>query len=203
MDPAPQSSFIPKQALAAQARGSLFSGLFFLLALVIFILSLVAAAGAFGYQYLLKGQLADKDVSLRTAEGAFDPGVIQDLVRIDSRMTQARALLQRHVAPSAVFDLLSTITLERVQFGTLDFQLQPDGSGLINLSGSADTFSAVALQSDNFGRSKPLRDVVFSGIAVAESGRVTFGVSAGIDAGLLLYNRLPAAAPAAAPAPTQ
>jgi hypothetical protein len=46
----------------------------------------------------------------------------------------------------------------------------------------------VALQSDQFGASKVLRDVIFSGITVNDAGRVSFTVNASVDSQLLLYS---------------
>src|SRR4051812_14508337 len=122
MDPNVQGSFIPKQALAAQARGG-GMGLFFLVAILIFVMSLVSTGAAFGYQRVLNKQIADKTVSLQKDEGAFDAATIQDLLRTDTRLTQAKLLLQKHVSASAVFYLLSQITLEHVQFLGMNFVL--------------------------------------------------------------------------------
>lgn len=188
MDPVAQGSFIPKQSLAAASRGS-GMGLLVLLAILIFIMSLVAAGAAYGYQYYLTGQIASKDASLRAAEGAFNPGTIQELVRMDSRLNQAETLLGKHVAPSAIFYFLSTITLERVQLTSLDYNLQPDGSATLALGGTADSFSSVALQSDQFGSSKSLRDIIFSGINVNDSGKVNFSVNASVDPALISYSK--------------
>jgi hypothetical protein len=186
MDPNVQGSFIPKQALTAASRGS-GAGLFFLLALLVFVMSVVAAGGAFAYQQYLNGQITSKDKMLKTAEGAFDAGAIQDLVRMDARLTQARTLLQSHVSPSAIFAFLSTVTLQKVQFDSFDLSVNKDGSATMALGGSADSFSTVALQSDQLGSSKVLRDVVFSGITVGENGKVSFTVNATVDPSLILY----------------
>src|SRR3989338_4527267 len=145
MDPNVQGSFIPKQALTAAARGS-GMGLFFLLALLVFAASLVAAGGAFAYEVYLNSQISQKDGDLRRAEGAFDAGAIQDLVRMDARLTQARTLLRSHVSPSAIFYFLSTVTLEKVQFNSFDLAVNKNGGATMTLSGTADSFSSVALQ---------------------------------------------------------
>src|SRR3989344_7170255 len=131
MDPVGQGSFIPKQSLAAASRSGGI-GLFFLLALLMFVMSLIAAGAAFGYQHLLNSNISDKDSSLRKAEGAFNAGTIQDLVRMDSRLTQAKVMLQTHVAPSAILYFLSTITLERVQFLGYEMTLNKEGGASIN-----------------------------------------------------------------------
>ncbi len=188
MDPNVQGSFIPKQALTAASRGSGI-GLFFLLALLVFVMSIIAAGGSFAYERILNSQITQKDTDLRRAEGAFDVGVIQDLVRMDARLAQARTLLQSHVSPSAVFSFLSTVTLQKVQFDSFDLAVNKDGGATMSLSGSADSFSTVALQSDQLGASKVLRDVIFSGITVNDKGKVSFSVNANVDPGLILYSK--------------
>mgnify|MGYP003387564321 CR=1 FL=1 len=72
------------------------------------------------------------------------------------------------------------------------------------MPGIADSFCSVALQSDQFGASKVLRDVIFSDIKNGTDGSVTFSVSANMDASFINYgkNLGNAAAVPAAPAPT-
>lgn len=187
MDPQVQASFIPKRSLDTGASRGGGVGLFFLLAVLIFVASLVAAGGAFTYQQYLNKTLADKKVSLDRAQGAYEPGTIQDLARMDQRITQVKTLFGKHTAASAVFAFLSTQTLEKVSFSSFSYALQGDGSAKIDLAGTADSFSTVALQSDQFGGSKVLKDVVFSGITVAGKGAVSFSVSATVSASLILY----------------
>ena len=188
MDPQVQASFIPKKSLdTASSRGGGF-GLLSLIALLIFIASIVATVSSFLYQQYLNKTLADEKVSLDRSQGAYEPGTIQDLARMDQRINQAEALLNKHVAPSAIFALLATQTLEKVAFNTFTYSLQSDGKAKITLGGHADSFSTVALQSDQFGSNKVLKDVVFSGISVDPSGAVSFSVGATVDPSYILYS---------------
>ena len=187
MDPVGQGSFIPKASLSSASRGG-GVGIFFLLALLMFVMSIISAGAAFGYQRILSSTIANKDADLGRAEGAFNAGTIQDLLRMDNRLTQANALLQKHVAPSAILYFLSTITLERVQLTSFDMTLDKDGGASLSLNGTADSFSSVALQSDQFGSTKVLRDVIVSGVSVNDTGKVSFSVNAIVDKSLTLYS---------------
>ncbi len=187
MDPQPPQSFIPKKPLVGEARSAGLGGLLMLVCILLFVASLAAAAGAFGYGQYLERALSDKDASLKKAEGAFDTASIIDLSRLDIRLGEARTLLEAHVAPSGVFTFLSATTLERVQFTSLTLEVDGEGTGKLQLSGVADTFSSLALQSDEFSAAKVLRDVVFSGITTDTTGRVQFSVSAHVDPSLLSY----------------
>jgi hypothetical protein len=189
MDPQVQASFIPKRSLDVSApRGGGFGGLVFLIALLIFVASLVAAGVAFTYMQYLNGAITSKAKSLTLAEGAYDPGTIQDLALLDSRLTQAKILLDKHVAVSGVFAFLSTQTLTNVSFSSFEYVLNADGSAKISMDGSADSFATVALQSDQFDGNRLLKDVVFSAITADTLGHVNFQVSATVDPSVLLYS---------------
>lgn len=164
------------------------AGLIVLLAIFVFVGSLIAAGGTFLYGRFLERSLESKKQSLETARGAYDPGVIEDLIRLDTRIIEARVLLTKHVAPSAIFAFLSEQTLTDVQFSSFDYVLKEDGSASVQLKGHAGDFPTVALQSDQFGASRMLKDVVFSDIAIQELG-VSFSVSATIEPANLLYSK--------------
>lgn len=187
MDPQVSTSFIPKQALAEEKARAGGIGIFMLLALIIFVLSIVAAGGAAAYGYKLNGDLASDKASLATEEGAFDPATIKDLQRMDSRLTQARTLLGNHVAPSGILDFLSQNTLQNVQFTSFQYTLEDDGTVHVQLDGVTDSFATMALQSDALGKSASLRDVIFSNITVEQSGGVAFMVQAVVDPSLISY----------------
>jgi hypothetical protein len=199
MDPQVSPSFIPKKSLetvSARPSGK-GTGLFLLIAILIFMASVIAAGAVFAYEKLLTQSITSKSNSLSLNQKAYDPGVIQELSRMDSRINEAKKLLASHIAPSAIFAFLSQQTLEKVQFNAYDYALSPDGSAKITLSGIADSFSTVALQSDQFGASKILKEVVFSGVTVdATSGKVNFSVNAVIDPSLIVYSNAITANPA-------
>ncbi len=186
MDPQVPTSFIPKKPLVGEARSG-GGGLIMLIAVLIFVGSLLAAGGATAYDAYLKSALLSKDASLKKAEGAFDTNSIRDLERLDIRLSEARELIQNHIAPSGLFTFLSAATLERVQFTSMALDMDGEGGGKLALTGVADSFSALALQSDEFSAAKVLRDVVFSGITTDLSGRVQFSVTAGVDPSILNY----------------
>lgn len=190
MDPQAPTSFIPKKPLTGASSGPRF-GLFFLIAFLFFIFSLAAGGAAFAYEGWLNKAIADKSESLKNARDAFQPSAIESLVRLDTRMTQAKSLLDRHLSPSAIFDLLSLSTLERVQFTSFEYGIIEDGTAEIALSGVADNFSSVALQSDQFAATKVLRDIIFSGLTVEATGKISFRVNATVDPSVLLYSRNP------------
>jgi len=204
MDPQVPASFIPKKPLIEVRQGAgPGAGLLVLLSVLLFVLSLVGAGGVFAYTGILNASISNQDASLKADEAAFEPEVITDLSRLDDRLTQTQKLLQNHLAPSGVFDFLSTITLAQVQFTNFSFKKQADGSAVISLDGVGDSFSTVALQSDQFGSTRLLKDVIFSDVAIGTGGKVTFSVKATLDPSLYLYSKQSASTQATPNQPAQ
>ena len=190
MDPQTQASFIPKKPLLQSTQASHgSSGVLWFVALLIFIAAVISGGAAFAYQQYLGGAITSASASLARAQAAYDSSVINDITRLDSRLTQAQSLLQSHVAPSAVFTFLEATTLSNIRFTNFEYDLSPDGSATLALSGEALDFPSVALQSDAFNQNHSLKDVLFSDINVdPTTGRIVFKVSAVIDPSLLLYS---------------
>ena len=206
MDPQPGASFIPKKPLIAgiERRGGALGSIFLLLSLVLFIGSVLLAGAVFAYQQYLNGLLQSRSESLEKAQAAYDPSVLQNLVRLDGRIKQSQAVLENHIAPSSLFSFLENTTLENVRFTSFDYSMGGSGATL-TLSGEALDFATVALQSDEFGKSRVLKDILFSDINVNDNGRVRFSVKAAVDPSFLLYSSylqaLAAAPEASAPVP--
>lgn len=204
MDPQAPASFIPKKPLVeTHAAAGAGASIFTLVSVLLFVLALVSAGGVFAYTGILTASITGKDASLKAAEGAFEPNVIAELGRLDSRLIETKKLLASHLAPSGVFDFLSTITLTQVQFTSYSFKKQADGSASISLQGTGDSFSTAALQSDQFGSTRLLRDVVFSDVAISQTGKVSFSVTATLDPSLYLYSKQAASIQATPAQPPQ
>lgn len=186
MDSQPPASFIPKKTFTASpARSG--GGLLFFIAVFLFIGSLVAAGIAFGYEHYLQLSIANKTDSLQKNIAALNSSAVNDLIRLDSRMVQAKNLLSHHEAPSSIFAFLSQETLQNVQFTSFQYKLQTDGSAILELEGIADSFSTLALQSDQFGSSRLLKDIIFSNINTNQNGQVVFSLKTTVDPKLFLY----------------
>jgi len=104
-------------------------------------------------------------------------------------MNTANALLQSHIAPSLLFELLERTTLKTVQFNGLQYTMLPDGRVSLSMSGSAKNFASVALQSDAFGIERSIQEPIFSGLNVDSLGSAVFQFDSIIGKGALSYTK--------------
>ncbi len=185
-----QTSFIPKKTFdvgpAPKATGSSVSAIISFIAVITLVLSVVSATGVFLYERFLLTSIKNKQDTLERAKSAFEPELIRELSRVDAKFTIGEKLLNSHVAPSGLLDLLEDVTLETVRFTSFSYLSDPEGLH-INMQGEARSFASVALQSDELGRNRSLRDTAFSGLTLDDRGNVQFTVSALVDPALVSY----------------
>lgn len=192
-----QTSFIPKKTpgTGSSSRSQMSMNLFAIVSIALFVVAALASVGVFAYKKISERELISKQADLERSREAFEPSLIEEIVRLDERITSAEKLVSDHVAMSGIFKLIEDTTLETVQF--THFQLSRDADGMFRLAltGSATGFAAVALQSDELGEHPLLDDVLVSNFSVTDTGRVTFTAGMSVDPSVFDYEPPTAAAP--------
>lgn len=205
-----QTSFIPKKPLPSTGGVSMGLGgaisspkrpphrpnsLFLSFATLLFIVSLAAAGGMYGWKSVMLSQQASLQKQLADREKQFNPDLIEELKRVNIKIDLARQLMTNHLALSNIFDIIGRFTVNRVRFTSLDLTTPTQQSGDIKLTmrGYGSGFSAVAYQSDvlgqleQYGLRKIVKNPIISGPALGDSGLVSFDFSASIDPASLNY----------------
>jgi hypothetical protein len=192
MEPKFRTSFIPKKALATAtgvkkkgSGGPL--GIVILLTLVIALGTVVLSVGVFLYQQILEVNITRKTETLERARSAFEPALIKELVRIDTRTNAAASILNEHIAPSVLFESLENLTLKSVQFEDFNLTHVSDERVSISMKGIANDFRGIALQANVFGDSRLIRDPIFSNLNLNQAGKAVFDFSAFIDISFINY----------------
>ncbi|MEN9649812.1 MAG: hypothetical protein RL094_779 [Candidatus Parcubacteria bacterium] len=185
-----QTSFIPKQPVTDSVRHSSGSGLLFVISFIVLIASLAAGGGVFLYGQYVDTSISEGKKQLERNENAFDPTTIQELTRLNDRISSVDVLLKQHVAVSNVFTVLSGTTLKNVRFNDFSFVNAGGGKVTMSMKGQATSYETVALQSRAF-TDPSLRNVfrspIFGDLNLDQSGNVTFSFSASVDPTLVSY----------------
>ncbi len=157
-----------------------------LVAVVILAVSLALSAAVFLYDSFLNANVQRKGEQLQRAQQAFEPALVEELVRLDLRLQAANDVLSRHLAPSEMFNLLEELTLQSVSYSSLDYSINEDETIAIRMKGKADSVNAVALQASVFGQNNAIVSPIFSDIDLVSDG-VAFSVSATVNPAALRY----------------
>lgn len=188
MEPKFQSSFIPKQSLSESSlpkRGGRMD-LLTMLAVIILLLSVALAGGAFVYGKFTTLNIEKKAKALEDAKSSFNPELISELSRLSRKMSVAGELMNSHISVSDIFAALEESTLKSIKFDDFNYNYTPERI-TISLRGKASGFSSIALQSDLFGKSKVIEKPVFSNLNLDEKGSVGFLFSAEVNPNTILY----------------
>ncbi|PCI89939.1 hypothetical protein COB18_02340 [Candidatus Kaiserbacteria bacterium] len=190
-----KASFIPDQMPATgrqvkpSAGGGSAGDIFILIAVVILAVALALAAGVFLYDRFLDSNIQGKTVQLERAQQAFEPKLVEELVRLDARLQSAGDVLARHLAPSELFNLLEELTLQSVSYQSLDYSINEDESITIRLQGKASSVNGVALQASVFGQHNAISNPIFTGLDIVSDG-VTFEVTALVNPAAIRYTTI-------------
>jgi len=182
-----KQSFIPKKPLAPRSGRSQGSrGIVFSAAVLVFVLSLLGAGGVYSYEKITEKNIASKSDTLEQARGAFEPSLITEMERVDTRISAANEIIEKHVAFSEFFKILEELTLQTVRFSRFNYSFV-EGKPKIRLDGEARNYSSVALQSDIFGDNKYLKNPIFSNLGLAKDGNITFNLELNLEPSFMLY----------------
>jgi hypothetical protein len=172
-----QTSFIPKKVVEQKSSSVSGAGILLVVSVVLLVLSLLSVGGVLLYEKYLDGALVSKKESLQKQRDSFAPELIREMSRLDRKLEVAQTLLQEHVSVTGIFELLQELTLKTVRFTNLSYTQTEEGIQ-VKLQGEGQSFTSVALQSDEFGKSSFLSEAVFSNFQLNERGNVNFSVSA-------------------------
>jgi len=191
MDPQFKTSFIPKKPIVSQSAGFRAPStinLFSLLSTVLFIVVIALSGGVFFYKSFVANQIESKKTTLERARDAFDPEIIEQIIRLDMRIENSKKLLAGHLAITPFFDFLSSVTLRTVRFEDFNFSyLAPDKIS-VEMKGEAESYASIALQSDHLNSQKDLKDTIISDIALEPTGTISFKINMTIDPSLISYS---------------
>ena len=194
MDPKFQSSFIPKGPITSAAPGVMMrpqtreTSILAFSSLIIFAISVILAAGVFGYKLYLKYSIDRMGTDLETARASLEPDVIRELTNLDNRIIAAQELIEGHQILSPLFEFLGTSTPRTVRFSEFNYSVAEGGIDL-SLRGEARGYAALALQADIFSRSQYFKSPVFSDLSLNERGDVSFSFRATVDPSAVSYRR--------------
>jgi len=192
MDPRFQTSFIPKKPITATATSAPSTiNLFSLLTTVIFIIALALTGGVYFYRGVVQKQITDDKASLDRAKGAFEPDLINQIIRLDTRIETSKQLLASHLSITPFFDFLSGVTLKTVRFKDFDFVYLSKDKIQVTMKGQAQSYAAVALESDLLSSQKVLKNTILSDMTLDPTGTVSFNLTTLIDPALVSYSATP------------
>lgn len=185
-----QTSFIPKKPITPTVvvtRNPI--SIFFLVSVVLFLGSLLAAGGVFLWQNQLNAKQISLKEELAKQRKQFDSNFLTLLKEKTGKISIAKSLLDNHLSTSKVFDMIGSITVENVRYKSFALKYDAKDNRVINISltGEAKNYETIAYQSDVLGENKYLRNAYLTNPTLQNSGYVDFSLTGTVDPALLKY----------------
>lgn len=212
-----QTSFIPKKPIPTvqtsftpttprRTVNSTTGSMFMTLAIVLFVVSVLAIGGAYAYNKYLDSQHISLQEQLNNRIREFNLDQISLIKAQSAKIALSRQILNNHLAMSYIFEAIGKITAESTRFLTLGFDLPistQGAPGIMNvaLSGYSRSFPSLAFQSDvlnqlenyqfqNVQLRSVIRNPIIKDPSVTTNGIVNFELSAQIDPGAFSYVKI-------------
>jgi len=170
---------ISTQVPSSRGRGGSTGGGFGLLeflAALLLIAALIISAGVFLFERSQVQRVAQLNNQLQTAEKQFEPELIEELQILDRRLSFSSQLLREHTTLAPFFNFLNSLTLPAVQFDSFLFEFTEEGVGIVQVNGQAQSYQAIAQQSEKFAQEREIDQHIFSDFVLQDTGRVRFGL---------------------------
>lgn len=188
-----QTSFIPRREIYTKREkqpSAIRYSPVFVITFVLLICSILLSTGVFIYKQVLVKRITEINAKLVAEKNAFEPKLIEELVKTDSNIEALKSLLSEKVSLLLVFSLLEKETLENIRFLSFKYALTPEGVPTLDLEGEALSPATIALQSDVFNTDPKIIKPTFSGLSIAENGTAKFNFHGDLDKKHFLFNDL-------------
>ena len=197
MDNQIKTSFIPRKtidaAIQVQPGGRISTKrvgrtIFNLVAILIFMTAIAGGVLVKVWQIKLEKDIINQVETMKQARKKIDEKFLQQASRLNTRIESANSMLANHVAPSEIYSLLEDYTLQTVSFSRFSFIDNQDGTINVKGSGEAKQYESIVLQSDAFGKSGYLRNVIFTNLTSnPNNSNIGFSFEATLDPKLIFY----------------
>lgn len=186
------TSFIPKKSLTDTSTGGRPGmGIFSVFGILVLIVSIGLALGAYLYRGSLKSAIENEKATLKSQQEKFEPSTISDLRTTDRRINTAALILDDHLAVSPIFQEINKYTISTVQFTKFTYAVNTNQSGgvtdiVVEMTGKANSFSYIALQAEELAKSKYFSNIIVSNLTENERNERSFDITFSIDPKLAL-----------------
>jgi hypothetical protein len=183
-----QSSFIPKEPMTEdKVFAKKKTGVFGVLAVSLFIISIIAAGAVYFYKGVVNGEIQGLESQMAAAEKSIDTKSINEMSQFAKKLQMTKDIVAKHRVVSGFLNYLSSTTVSTVQFTDFSYGDSKDGGLAVSLKGTTNSYASVALQESVFSKTKYFKTISFSGLNLNQNGTVSFDVKIDVDKQISTY----------------
>ncbi len=178
----PQTSFIPKKPIMGlnHPKTSSSVSFFLIIATMLFIASLAWSAYSYFNRKSMESRIEVAENTIAKNEKSFDSNLLDEVSNTSNRVAVVKNIMNSHLDITKIFDILSVITLSNVRYSNFSYSYGDKEDVKISMSGEAESFFAIAKQTEKYSESPDIRNPLMTNFAISNDGTVTFSFSANI-----------------------
>ena len=145
----------------------------FYIGLFIFLIGALFSGGVYAFQYLVARDVAELESTLAQVQQVVDVTSLEQIENTDQQLRLAEGIFTQHKVSAPIFRFLEANTIPGVRYSDFTYT---GSSGAIQMNGEAESYEAIAQQSNILSSSDLVSDHIFSGFTLSEFGRVSFSL---------------------------
>lgn len=156
-------------------------GILSLFTTIFFLGTIFSAVGIYLYNITLTKNINSITEQLKIAQKSYQSSLITTLEQTDKRLKSANEVFSNHIIVSPIFYALQSLTLKSIAFNNFSYEFSDEGNVIVKLSGRANNYESIALQSDTLSTNRFIKDPVFSNLNLDDDGKVLFDLEFVVD----------------------
>ena len=187
-----KSSFIPKKEMKKKQVRRSGSGVnvFFLISLIIFLSTVIGAAGMYFWKIGLEKSIKSETEKFRQLEEHYGIETFRQLIHLDRRITVGNNLLNKHYSIEPIFRFLEKNTIPDIVYTDMDLK-EVDNNIEVSFKGNANEFADIVRQKDIYTLNPNIKEFMFINITRSKENKsAIFDMSFKVDKKYLSTKKL-------------
>lgn len=177
----PGGSFIPKRSSGkvTPVRAGRRIYVFSFIAYILFFGTVLSVIGIYFLNTQAERQLTEHIALLEQERKAFRQSQLEEVRKFDTQLHLAEEILEKHAAPSRIFDELEPVIVRSVQLDSFGYLREPTGELVLSLGGLTESFDVLLFQRDAIKNSAFLASADFVEVSYGGAANLIEGANRG------------------------
>ncbi|MEX0931622.1 MAG: hypothetical protein WDZ88_02620 [Candidatus Paceibacterota bacterium] len=175
-----QVSFIPKKPLVNKgyslAPRKKKISLLNALGAVMMLCTALSFGGLYFWQTQAEAKTEQLRISLSKSREQIDDAAFTEYLKVDRQIKTAEKLLSTHTVSTDLFEIINSITVQRIQLLGFNFSVTPAGAPVVLVSGGSPSFGVLYRQVQTYMEHESIINTTIVSAELTEIGNVVFDI---------------------------
>lgn len=183
-------SFIPKESFGGNFYyRNRTTGVWGVLATIIFILSFGSLGVIYGYSFFLENRIKANNDRLAEVRRDFNPELVEELLKFDIIEEKTKDFISRYPSTFLFLRALGNSTASGISYNDLSYNFNPN-QGIVTFSatGESVSYGALDFQERFFNQEGVIINTVFNNFSLNNQGNINFNLEGSVNKQAMSYD---------------